>query len=214
MTKTVHKLTPAADQTPVTVSIEARELSGAQWVSRFPGSASLDDLAMPFRDYASAFVGALRNAGATVTVSATFRPLERAYLMHWAWMIAKASQDPQTIPAMAGVNIRWDHQDDNGKYSSERSIDAAKAMTRSYGIDSLGVAPALISRHTARCATDISIHWQGPLEIQSADGNTVRILGTPRTGMNSALHVVGATYGVIKYNQSGHDRPHWSDTGA
>lgn len=214
MTKTQHKLTPAADQTPVVAKISNLEPSGAHWGSRFPGSVSLGDLVQPFRDYTSAFIDALKRAGAVVTISATFRPLERAYLMRWAWAIAKDGQDPRTVPAMEGVNIQWDHRDDDGNYLSAPSINAAKAMTLAYGIDGLGVAPALMSRHTAHCAVDMSIHWKGPLVIQSAEGSTVRILGEPRTGMNTELHMVGATYGVIKFNRRGNDRPHWSDTGA
>lgn len=35
-----------------------------------------------------------------------------------------------------------------------------------------------------------------------------------RTGLNQNLHRVGASYGVIKYNRSGRDDPHWSDNGA
>ncbi|MTW31719.1 peptidoglycan-binding domain-containing protein [Pseudoduganella danionis] len=190
------------------------ELSGPQWVTRFPGSASLKELSAPFRDYASAFVEALRSAGAVVTISATFRPIERAYLMHWAWLIAKAEKDPRKVPAMGGVNIQWDHQSEDGEYLHLPSVDAAKAMTRAYGIDGLGIAPALTSRHTAGRAVDMSIRWNGPLTIQSAEGNTVHILREPRTGMNLELHRVGEAYGVIKYNRGGDDKPHWSDTGA
>ena len=47
------------------------ELSGAEWVRRFPGSSWLRDLRPPFRDKVEAFVGALRAAGATVSISAT-----------------------------------------------------------------------------------------------------------------------------------------------
>ncbi|WP_199240413.1 hypothetical protein [Duganella dendranthematis] len=214
MTKTRHRLTAVSDTTPAIAKIACRELSGVIWVSRFPGSVSLSDLAPPFQDYANAFIDALKAAGAVVSIAATYRPLERAYLMHWSWLIAKAGQDPRKVPSTPGVSIQWDHQDDEGEYSSERSIDAAKAMTKAYGIDTLAIAPALISRHTARCAVDMSIRWHGALGILSADGSHVCIAEGPKTGMNRQLHMVGATYGVIKYNQRGQDRPHWSDTGA
>jgi len=32
--------------------------------------------------------------------------------------------------------------------------------------------------------------------------------------MHWSLRRVGASYGVIKYNRSGRDDPHWSDNGA
>jgi hypothetical protein len=134
--------------------------------------------------------------------------------MHWSYLIAKAGHDPRTVPPMAGVNIEWAHQDESGTYSQENSRLAAQAMVNGYGINGLGTPPALVSRHTARLAIDMSIHWNGTLNIQNAAGNNISIASTPRTGMNPELHVVGASYQVIKYNQSGVDRPHWSDTGA
>lgn len=42
----------------------------------------------------------------------------------------------------------------------------------------------------------------------------MKIATLPRSGLNPALHKVGATYGVIKYNRCGRDDPHLSDTGA
>ena len=67
----------------------AREPSGPAWVARFPGSASPDDCIEPFRSSLKAFLAALAAAGAQVDIAATFRPSERAYLMHWSWKIAK-----------------------------------------------------------------------------------------------------------------------------
>lgn len=83
------------------------ELSGIRWVDRYRGSSSLKDLRGSFRDRAEAFVDALRAAGATVTISATHRPPQRAYLMHWAWLIVKRNLDPAMVPAMDGVDISW-----------------------------------------------------------------------------------------------------------
>src|SRR5262245_17402712 len=85
------------------------ELSGAQWCARFPGSNELADLIKRFRDKAEAFISAMNSAGAKVTISATLRPPERAYLMHWCCMVADSGQDPARIPKMAGVNIQWAH---------------------------------------------------------------------------------------------------------
>ena len=59
------------------------EKSGPQWCKRFPCTTSLDDLLPPFGDACRAFISQLKKAGATVSVATTYRPVERAYLMHW-----------------------------------------------------------------------------------------------------------------------------------
>lgn len=64
------------------------KLSGAGWVRSFTGKDSIHDLSIGFRDKVEKFHKALKQAGARVTISATLRPPERAYLMHWSWMIA------------------------------------------------------------------------------------------------------------------------------
>lgn len=206
-------LTPVSDETLAIIKLASREPSGVVWVSRFPCSTALDDLVSPFREGVSAFIGALRDAGATVSVAATVRPVERAYLMHWSWQIANRGKDPRSVPGMDGVNIRWDHRDSEGNYLASCSVDAAKAMTVAYGTDKFSLSPPLRSRRTARCAADIAIRWRGALHIRSAAGTDVCISQGPRTGMNRQLERVGVTYGVIKFNQPGKDRPHWSDTG-
>jgi hypothetical protein len=185
------QLTPTANTSPATVSVPTRELSGAQWVARFPGSNQVSDCAAPFAANLQSFISAMQAGGATVTVSATYRPPERAYLMHWAYMIVNEDQDPRTVPAMAGVNIKWDHTAADGTYSSTASVNAAQAMVNGYGMQSLNTPPALSSRHTMRFAVDMSISWAGDLTINKADG----------------------TYSVIKYVGGNADKPHWSDTG-
>jgi hypothetical protein len=65
-------LTPTTDQTPAVAEIN-NELSGGQWVARFPGSASIDDLADQFRSSLNDFIAALNQAGASVIIAATSR---------------------------------------------------------------------------------------------------------------------------------------------
>jgi hypothetical protein len=207
MTTAQAVLTPTTDTTPAVVEIQAGELSGGQWVARFPGSADVADCRDPFKSSLTRFIAAMRAAGASVTVSATFRPVERAYLMHWSWMIVKRDTDTTTIPARQGVAIIWTHP------TVQASKAAAQQMVNGYGIGSLGTPPALNSKHTARLAVDMSISWTGTLSIVSNAGQVVAISSTPRSGMNDDLADVGAEFGVIKYNGSGVDRPHWSDTG-
>jgi hypothetical protein len=174
----------------------------------------LKDLRGSFRDRAEAFVEALRASGAVVTISATFRPPQRAYLMHWSWLIVKRNLDPASVPEMNGVEINWMHEDAEGNYSRQLSVAGARAMVEGFNIQRLGVAPALQSRHTLGFGIDMNIRWNGALALPDAYGNIVQITGTPRTGMNLQLRRVGESYGVIKYNRAGRDDPHWSDNGA
>jgi hypothetical protein len=167
-----------------------------------------------FRKKVEEFVAALRKAGATVSVAATARAPERAYLMHWSWRIVKQGYDPDKVPVMRGVDIQWAHKGADGSYSRQASTTAAAAMVQGFGISSLGVRPALQSRHIDGCAIDMRVAWRGELAILDGKGNTVKISTLPRSGLNPSLHAVGASYGVIKYNRRGRDEPHWSDTGA
>lgn len=199
-----NRVTPA-------VSLEP---SGRIWTSRYRGSNDLHDLRPPFRGYTEAFIGALRASGAAVTINATYRHPKRAYLMHWCWKIAKSRVSPEDVPAMDGVPISWKHYDKDDKYSDPDSVAAAREMVRAFQMDRLGVAPSLKSRHTLGCGIDMTISWNGDLQIRDAYGHLVEIDRLPRTGMNPQLHRVGASYGVVKYNRSGRDDPHWSDIGA
>ncbi len=183
--------------------IATPELSGAQWVARFPGSKSTDTLAPPFRTGVENFIAAMETASAVVTISATLRPPERAYLMHWSWMIAREGADPKDATPMAGVDILWDHGNDDA------SKQAAEDMVQGYAIVK---EPALSSRHTQGLAIDMTISWNGDLVITDQTGASTTIDSTPRSGMNSDLIAVGATYGVIKATFAG-DPPHWSNDG-
>jgi len=194
-TTVTAELTPQADTAPAVASVPARERSGAQWVSRFPGSTSLADLEPAFQASATSFIDALKQAGAVVHIAATYRPRERAYLMHYSSMIVRGEIDPEDVPAMNGVNIDWVHDTD------AESIQAAHAMVTGFGIV---FPPALISRHTERAAVDISITGIIGRTIKDASGQDVLIHHM------SDLFPVGASYGARKLVS---DPPHWSDNG-
>ncbi|MFC0142174.1 hypothetical protein ACFFJN_19700 [Erwinia mallotivora] len=86
-----------------------KKLSGASWVNYFNGSCSTTDLSFPFRMAIDSFISALKKAGVKITVSATYPPPQRVYLMHWAWMISKRKISPNQVPSYPGVDINWDH---------------------------------------------------------------------------------------------------------
>lgn len=180
-------------------------LSGAAWwhanQARYPNSATIADLAQPFRGKVEAFVRALRDAGARVAVSATLRNKTRAHLMHYSWRVAKGLVAPKDVPALPGLRIRWDHGD------LARSRKGAQEMVDLFDI---AYAPALASRHIEGRAIDMTIGWTGTIQVRDKQGKT-RALGAPRTGdANADLHQLGASYGVIKLVS---DPPHWSDDG-
>jgi hypothetical protein len=179
------------------------ELSGKQWVARFLGSNSTGDLAPPFQSNVDAFLAALKKANAAVTVSATLRPKERAYLMHWSWKIARGEAEAKRVPPMDGVLIQWDHG------NADASKRAAADMVAGYGISA---APSLTSIHIQGRAIDMTISWMRRLSIVNKAGLIAHIDSEPRTGMNKELIAIGASYGVVKASFSG-DEPHWSDNG-
>ena len=182
-------------------------LSGPEWVQQFPTSRSVDDLVEPFRSNVQSFLAALKAAGATVTIADTFRPPERLALMHYSFQVAKSLLAPSAVPAIANVDIDWQHTGDDGSLDLAASTHAAAQMVAGYGIV---YAPAINSLHAFGKAIDMSISWSGDLTIANADTSTTVITSAPRSGQNPDLHKVGATYGVIKLVS---DPPHWSLTG-
>jgi len=177
-------------------------VSGPAWCAKFPTSTKLDDLTPAFGDSTRAFISAMKKGGATISIGATWRPAERAYLMHWCCMIGMSGQDPSTVPKMAGVDIDWSHKGNDAAAKS-----AAQAMMAKYEIR---FPAALVSRHTQKRAIDMTISWTGTLTITDFDGNTHKISAAPRNGSNPQLIAVGKTFGVIKLVS---DPPHWSDDG-
>ena len=75
-----------------------KQPSGKYWVTwanaNAKNSERLEDLEPDFRKKAEAFIQALRDAGTTVTISATRRSDKRAYLFHWCWMIGLGKAKP------------------------------------------------------------------------------------------------------------------------
>lgn len=186
------------------MSTPAKLAPGLAWCALYPGSASLEDLAEPFRDHVRAFLAAL-DAGVGHQcwfVNASWRPSERAYLMHWACMVANSGQDPHAVPPMLGVPIDWTA---GGDVLAARA--GCKEMVRGYGI---AFPAALVSRHTQRRAVDLAItippRPMKPYRFEDAHSKVWMFGGTDLT----SLYKFGATFGVMKLLS---DPPHWSDDG-
>ncbi len=180
----------------------ALEAAGPQWCARFAGRNDLDALAEPFQSKVRAWLEALAAGGATYTISATLRPPERAYLMHYAGMVANGGTVPAEIPAMAGVAIDWTCL---GNLAQAKAM--AAAMCKGYGI----VYPAaLASRHTQGLAIDVTIVLPSqPREVPQYKDPDGKIWMLPVHDMD-ALVKFGAAFGVIKLLT---DPPHWSSDG-
>lgn len=172
-----------------------KELSGPIWVGRFPTSTRLEDLTPDFKSKVERFLGAIAGSGGAVTITATYRPAERAYLMHYSSKISRGEIAATAVPAMAGVDIEWVHA------TAAQSRQAASAMVAEYGT---AFPPALVSRHTARSAIDMTVSNIVGQKIKDANGVDVEIKES------KDLHRVGATYGVYKLPS---DPPHWSADG-
>jgi hypothetical protein len=221
--------TPGTTTTPTPSSsrdnnINTHQLSGAHWVDQFPGSNSISDLVSPFKENVQDFVNALREAGATVTESATLRPQNRALLMHYCWRIANRGFNPQNVPTIPGVDIIWVHKDTNGNYSRELSIQAARNMASAYKISpDLDTAPATTSRHISGLAIDMNIRWENlnndtRIYIKNKSGQTIEVERanknrTYNANLDPTIIEVGRTYGVIKFHIPEKDPVHWSNDG-
>ncbi len=177
-------------------------LSGGHWVDSFPTSKLIADLASPFRQKVEAFQKALIDAGCQVIVTATHRPKERAYLMHYAARICRGEIGAKFVPPMSGVDIEWEH------YTNAGSVQAAQNMLDTYGIG--GNPVSLNSRHIQRLAIDWNVTWQGKINIRDANGKMITISDPPNAALNKALWKVGESYGVYKL---ANDPPHWSVDG-
>jgi hypothetical protein len=177
----------------------ADRLSGAAWwyanQACYPNSNPLDDLAADFRRNAKRFVGALREGGASVRVSATLRNQIRAHLMHYSWRVARNQIAPADVPDIDGCDIIWDHGD------PARSRAAAVEMVRLFRIV---FKPSLTANHIQGTAVDMTIERPAALTVKDGADKTVTITSA------AELHRLGTSFGVHKLAT---DAPHWSGNG-
>jgi len=187
-----------------------KNLSGREWFrnnqSKYPTSKNLSKLKLGFQSKVNSFVKALKDAGATVTVTVTSRDKKRAEVMNRAWRIMKGQLDPTCVPSIPVVDIEWDHGD------KDRSKSAARELAQAFRIHTNTLAPSPNSRHVTGEAVDLDIKWSGDLRIKDAKGKTVVIKIGMQDGTNRELHKVGASYGVKKLTKK-NDAIHWSTDG-
>lgn len=175
------------------------EVSGAHWHSRFRASTSLDDLSEPFKSNAKKFISAMKAAQITVSISTTFRPDARSYLMYYSTKITRGQIKPEDVPPWPGVNIDWTHNGNRNK-----ALKAAKAMHASYGIGGNPVGRPSNSNHNVGLAIDMKItNYTG--KVISLNGKRYKINNF------SDLVAIGRKVSVIWFGNG--DKPHWSHNG-
>lgn len=175
------------------------EVSGGHWHGRFLSSTSLDDLVDPFKSNAKKFIQALKDAGIGVSLSTTFRPVERSYLMYYSAAIMRKEINPDKVPPWPGVNIDWTH---GGNYQA--AIAGATEMHRRYKIGRNPVGRPERSNHNNRMAVDMT--------LSGISNKTVVIDGvSTKVSSISDLAKLGKKIGVIWFGRG--DVPHWSHTG-
>ena len=183
----------------------AANLSGAKWYraneASYPNSKDIGDLESAFKAKVTAFKTALEAAGVGIEINSTLRDTKRAAIMHYSWRVGFGEITGGQVPAIAGVDINFDHGADD--LSKVKALEMVKLFH-------LAHKPSLTSNHTTGKAIDWDLEWTGTLTIENKAGEEVEITSTPKNGTNSDLHPVGASYGVHKLVG---DPPHWSHNG-
>ncbi len=194
-------------------------LSGEKWVTRYPANDKLVDLDAGFGNAASNFIKLLEKAGARVDVLSTTWPAERAYMMHFAWLIANKMIDPRQVPAIDEVDFGTDESLNldivwwHGNYDDSQS--AAEEMAKAFGIQELEEPPPLASRHVSGEAIDMRISWSSEvLLLELPNGDEVEISSGSKDETNVELMEFAAALGVVHYDDTDEDAVHWSVDGS
>ncbi|QYK43023.1 MAG: D-alanyl-D-alanine carboxypeptidase family protein [Paracoccaceae bacterium] len=187
-----------------------KSLSGRAWFnanqSKYPNSKSVDDLSSTFKPKVVKFIKALETAGATVSITATLRSAARAEIMYYCWQVGVKGMKAADVPKIDGVDITWDHGDE------EASKKGAKEMYDAFGMTGQVAKPGK-SNHLTGNAIDMNISWTGTLKIKDGEGNDVEIDTTPTDETNTDLQALGATYGCKNGAKTLSEPWHWSPTG-
>lgn len=196
------------------------ELSGPSWAAKFPDSTKVSDLASAFRADVRRFIAAMRHAGITERTTATLRLAERAYLMHYAWLVANRKLSPEQVPHFAAttghppVAICWVHVSASGA-DLGASVAAAHGLAKAFGVSlTQPAAPPLTSPRTSGDAIVMATTWtSATVTIVNGSGRSVTIRSGPHSGLNAALISVGASYGVIHSVNAKAAMDYWSASG-
>jgi hypothetical protein len=200
-------------------------LSGAHWKQiaddRWGGATpDIAELESSFGADLTAFLDMLAANNITYQLASGYRPPERSYLFHYCVKVAKGKIKPSKVPAMAGVDIVWDH----GNLAASKA--GAQALADEFGLVGVAAHP---SNHNSGTAVDMKLDFSGNSSTKitySVGGKsvtrTIKTSDEARVGVSARgksisgiasreLSKAGADFGVKRAVDS--DIVHWSRSG-
>jgi hypothetical protein len=172
-------------------TIKVKKLSGKDWCSVYPCSASISSLNPAFASSLRGFLNALGSP--CYVVLETWRSEERNWLMYYSWQIAREGLDPAAVPQNNKIHINWVHDDLNS------SVNAAEEMVKIFKMD---VRPGIKSYHVTRNAVDMFVFWNAseanPKIICDNNGNKYTFTKSKSASEppDANLKKIAASYGV------------------
>ncbi len=197
-------------------------LSGAHWKAiadaNWPNGDQISDLEAGFGADLQSFISMLAANGIVAEMTAGLRPPQRSFLFHWCLEVASGRTAPADVPAMAGVDIVWDHG------TTAKSRKAAQEMADKFGLVGVAAHP---SNHNDGKAADMKMNFNGKTTLTYKVGanqvtRTIKINDEAISGQSAKgkkitniesreLSKAGADFGVKRAVDS--DIVHWSRTG-
>jgi hypothetical protein len=171
--------------------IKVNRLSGKDWCSVYPCSASVSSLNPAFGSSLKGFLNAL--GAPNYIILETWRSEERNWLMYYSWKIAREGLDPSAVPQNDKFYINWVHEDLNS------SVNAAAEMVKIFKLD---VRPGIKSYHVTRNAVDMFVFWNAtetnPKIIYDYNGNKYTFTKSKSASAppDASLKKIAASYGV------------------
>lgn len=120
---------------------------------------------------------------------------------------SQAKCKPSDATKMTGVDIEWDHGDDNK--SRAGALERANGFGLAVPPNSTN-PPSLTRNPITGEAIDMTITWAGTIKVKQKSGTETPFIFTSNIMANTALHKVGASHGVKKLTT---DAPLWSLNG-
>jgi hypothetical protein len=150
----VAPTTAPAALDPANLTAEQR-LSGAHWqqiATAWDDQPYISALESGFAADLEKFLAMLTANGIGHEITAGLRPPERSYLFKYSLDVTNGRIAPKDVPAMAGVDIIWDHGDD------AKSKKAAGELADKFGLVGIAAHP---SNHNSGKAVDMKLDFSG-----------------------------------------------------
>jgi hypothetical protein len=211
-------LVPAKDFDPVGPSWAARYQQPATFSERL---AELEAANPDFGKNMRSLIEQLEKQGATIIVESAVRSRARGYLIYGSYYLSRARNKADLAHRIArltsynrdwklAVPITWQHPD-----GFEATIDAARRLADTYGVDFASVRGARSSDHYDGKAIDVvAVDLPRRLTLAAPDGTTTELdLSAPEQSRDlnltpELIEWIEAHFGVKKLRS---DYPHWKD---